>query len=709
MHLLFDTETKRMTIASAMDDRSKSASIHSDADGETKEVEHYNESVVSSFSETDPNSNNDADDDDDESFEETCSQQTSHDDGEVDTTTRESYYDGTEAVNYEDETYQLDDYDATTNQEEVKVADNQSNGSASEGYSEACQLDLGVNLPRGMVDFESLMMAAFSSVSIFPRSCAACGDDERIYYRKYQPNEHEEAAVEGSYDLGNSTIQTESIHQIDDGEWKTQYQEEQKAVAAARGEDDYPDFQTVESTIPSVDIDDAGANDSLNGSTLQPKITDRDVSVLSSGDDEVRADHGSDEIACRVPDTNIDPSPAKVSLPGCERRAFVDHSKDFCQRSRSAPPASSSKISVSTQKVESPILKFDERNEDVESNMTKVAKQKRRRSGRGRSPRSRSRARNRAIRDRKARRSRSETLAVSRTTSENKLGAKGLLRLFRPSSRKLGKGWNVQHFQSPTNSSRRQQMSNSERTKASKRKGRSIQKPGRISHEKSEWIEKGDLSATPDAWETRDPPADLGPLALKELIKEELRDQYSCVASKSTADLNNTNSHSITVKERGPSSSKYGEEKKSRKRVFFPWRKSKTNNIESTDGLVPIRHYVNTKDRETKAASRQCDSVISLGFNASQMESNSNPSCCSSTSGDKCTLSRQNQLSSYASGPNWDTEELTVESYTGRHDRYAEDPLHAQSISTISSKDHRAKFSPRFAGSAFYQAGKHNY
>ena len=702
-----------MTIASVMDDRSKSASIHCDADGEAKEVEHYNESVVSSFSETDPNANNDDDndddDDDDESFEESCSHETSHDDGEADTTTRESYYDGTEVVNYEDETYQLDDYDATTNQEEVKVADNHSNGSASEGYSEACQLDLGVNLPRGMLDVESLMMAAFSSVSIFPRSCAACGDDERIYYRKYQPNEQEEAAVEGSYDLGNSTIQTESIHQIDDGEWKTQYQEDQNAMASARAEDDYPDFQTVESTIPSVDIDDAGANHSLNGSTVQPKITARDVSVLSSGDDEVRADHGSDEVAYKVPDTNIDPSPAEVSLPGRERGALVEHSKDFCQRSRSAPPASSSKVTGGTQKAESSILKVGERNEDVESKMTKVAKQKRRRSARGRTSRSRSRARHRAIRDRKARRSRSETPTVSKTSSENKRGGKGLLRLFRPSSRKVGKGWNVERFQSPTNSTRRQQISNSERTKGSNRKGKSTEKPGRVSHEKSESIEKGDLSATPHAWETRDPLADLGPLALKELIKEELRDQYSCVASKSTASLNNTNNHSIPVEEQGPSTSKYREGKNLRKRLFFPWRKSMTKKIESTDGLLPRRHYVNGIDRETKAASRQGDSVISLGFNASQMESNSHPSSCSSTLGDKCTLSRQSQLSSYASGPNWDTEELTVESYTRRRDRYAEDPLHAQSMSTISSKDHRTDFSPRFAGSAFYQAPKHNY
>lgn len=464
----------------------------------------------------------------------------------------------------------------------------------SGGYSEACRFELGNHAPSEMSEFE-LLMIAFSSISMFPQ-CAACGEEDIIYGTKGRSgNDSAPFDAVGGSDLENSTIRTESIHEIDDGDWKIQYQE-------MTG--DYPDYQTIESTIPSTTTDDPSFKE-----RQKTAHDDTDQSTNSEHTPNITEDHQTKSCTPTGTLSHADyvqsqtqPSVHKRCTSWFRRNAGgkeIEPSYEFNRRSRSVPPAPRIEAHATVDVAEIVSTKIGCIKNLKEAESRKISRTPRAR-GRQRVTRSRSRGRS-------ARRANIEVRSVNESVAETKRPGRGLFSRFRSSSRMAVKEEVCRRSRSPALLARRQRLQKGKITGVSSE-----------SFDEREDCDGRVVETISPAADTRETLPDRAAMVPRKLVKEEIGSHYLSTQSSapSSVGLGSRRKTTGAFPKRGSSQNKAPKMKakksgKGRIKGLFQWKKSKIDEPDvGDDGALCVSDEVNNELQIVHSESCSRDSSV---------------------------------------------------------------------------------------------------
>jgi hypothetical protein len=508
---------------------------------------------------------------------------------------------------------------------------------------------------RAKAELGSLIMSAFSSMNdLMFVQCAACGDEETMYYK----GRYNDETVTYDSLFEDSTIQTESIHQIDDGEWRLQYeklmqqhqhqrQRQQQTGTAA----DYPDFQTLESTLPSIAMEHGGAMQlsgypsPMNSAPThnQSLPTQRSNTVNDQPRHKVseypRAVTEVYDVGAAGRTSTLSPVRSRSQSSGPKRSTSVtrkSRSKSN-SRSRSVPPIRKTTTSESSKIDEARKSKNDKvhltknyssrsksksknRKAAKQENDARLARKKAHQSARREASRIPSRVRSQDAPRRKSKsRPPTDKRSNDETKTEEKRGSRGMFSRFSGRSPAIQKEGKKTQVTPEATILTEQHVRQNKRTKSPGKKDESTKRPKDLPltvfsyEERTETEEKrndddGHVRNTVTSQEFRDPPADPAAMVLKEQIRAELRNQFSSVPSELmstqtalTAECPERKTKDSHVKpKRGTptkgmkngadakKTSTRGKKNKTKKRKgLFRWRPSKTFSHKVVENTLP--------------------------------------------------------------------------------------------------------------------------
>lgn len=361
-------------------------------------------------------------------------------------------------------------------------------------------------------DLLKIMMKAFSAVNdlVFDQ-CAACGDDDATYFKGRLGSQDFTPTYDDGTATMDSTIQTETIHGFDASGWRSQYNNMHECPGQvlqdgkARPEE-FPDCQTLESTLPSV------------ASPVESYAKGRALEATSSSN-EVVLQRSQDVAPARPRSQSLVPKKTNSGV-----KKIASHTNTSITR------ATSPKRSRSVPPVAVKVTKRKPSNRQASRKTEKEGTRMKRPSKRPMTPTKRGRSRT-------ALRGRHRTLPIeTKSSHERKSGGGGVFQRLRGRSPTKK---HAKHQTKPQVMSQRR----GRRTKTPAKKIKSNMAPKDISREVFSTEERTDEeyacrdeednhfddnpAVNGEDREQREPPPDHPVMLLKEQIVEELQDHFS--------------------------------------------------------------------------------------------------------------------------------------------------------------------------------------